>query len=38
MHPTPDIETQVAAIVAYLRAELGYDGDAPGGSAVERFT
>ncbi|MBA3483869.1 MAG: hypothetical protein H0T51_18850 [Pirellulales bacterium] len=25
-----DLETQVAVIVAYLRAELGYDGDAPG--------
>jgi hypothetical protein len=30
MNSTHDIETQVAAIVAYLRAELGYDGDAPG--------
>jgi hypothetical protein len=25
-----DVETQVAAIAAYLRAELGYDGDTPG--------
>jgi hypothetical protein len=25
-----DIETQVAAIVAYLRAELGYDGESVG--------
>ena len=30
MNSTHDIETQVAAIVAYLRAELGYDGDVPG--------
>jgi hypothetical protein len=30
MNSTHDIETQVAAMVAYLRAELGYDGDAPG--------
>jgi hypothetical protein len=27
---THDHETQLAAIVAYLRAELGYDGDGPG--------
>jgi hypothetical protein len=25
-----DLETQVAAITAYLRAELGYDADGPG--------
>jgi hypothetical protein len=31
MNPTHDIETQVAAIVAYLRAELGYDGESVGG-------
>lgn len=24
------IETQLAAVVAYLRAELGYDGESPG--------
>lgn len=24
------LETQLAAVVAYVRAELGYDGDAPG--------
>ena len=24
------LETQVAAVVAYLRAELGYDGESPG--------
>jgi len=30
MNSTHDIETQVAAMAAYLRAELGYDGDWPG--------
>ncbi len=30
MDPNHQLETQVAAIVAYLRAELGYDADAPG--------
>ena len=30
MNAAQEIETQVAAMVAYLRAELGYDGDAPG--------
>ena len=30
MNSTHDIETHVAAIVAYLRAEFGYDGEAPG--------
>jgi hypothetical protein len=25
-----DLETQLAAVVSYLRAELGYDGEAPG--------
>jgi hypothetical protein len=30
MPPNHDLDTQVAAIVAYLRAELGYDADAPG--------
>jgi hypothetical protein len=31
MNPNHDLETQVAAVVAYLRAEFGYDGDGPGG-------
>jgi hypothetical protein len=30
MNPTHDHEAQLAAIVAYLRAELGYDSDGPG--------
>jgi hypothetical protein len=30
MGSTNDLETQVAVIVAYLRAELGYDGETPG--------
>jgi hypothetical protein len=30
MPPTHELETQVAAVVAYLRAELGYDADGPG--------
>jgi len=28
--PTDQLETQVACIVAYLRAELGYDAELPG--------
>src|SRR5262245_12985937 len=31
MDPHDHLETQVACIVAYLRAELGYEGDAPSG-------
>src|SRR5688572_13891988 len=30
MNTSNDLETQVAVIVAYLRAELGYDGETPG--------
>jgi hypothetical protein len=30
MDTTHQLETQVAAVVAYLRAELGYDADVPG--------
>jgi hypothetical protein len=30
MIPSHDHEAQLAGIVAYLRAELGYDGDGPG--------
>ncbi len=30
MPPTHELETQLAALVAYLRAELGYDADTCG--------
>jgi hypothetical protein len=30
MNTSNDLETQVAVVVAYLRAELGYDGEMPG--------
>jgi hypothetical protein len=30
MNPSYDHEAQLAGIVAYLRAELGYDGEGPG--------
>ena len=30
MNTSNELETQVAGIVAYLRAELGYDGEAAG--------
>jgi hypothetical protein len=30
MNAAIELETQLAAVVAYLRAELGYDGERPG--------
>jgi hypothetical protein len=30
MHAAPEFETQLADVVGYLRAELGYDGEGPG--------